>query len=280
MEYLERDRAGSAQRLADAELREELATTGSHVLAWLPAAIAVIVLVAWELAARLGWISTLFFPPPSVIAGSVIQLTADGVLLQSTATTVTRLGLGLLIGGSAGLLLGFAMGMSRSLRLVVEPFISAAHPIPKIAIFPLILIMFGVGEASRVAVTALAAFFPMLINTMVGVSQIHPIYFEVAENYGAGRVRTFARVVLPGSLPSVLAGLLLALNITLLLTIAVEMVGARDGLGATIWFSWQTMRTEQLYASLLVIVLLGIGFNFLFRTLMRSLVRWQPERES
>lgn len=280
MEYLESDRTGSPPRLADAELKSRAGWVGAAATIWLPVLITVIGLTAWELATRLGWVSELFFPSPSTIANTVVELTMDGTLVRATLRTVMRLVLGLLIGGSAGMVLGLVMGMSRPLRLVIDPFVSAAHPVPKIAIFPLILILVGVGESSRVTVAALAAFFPMLINTMHGVRQIPPIYFDVAKNYGAGRSKVFTRVVLPSSLPSILTGLLLALNITLVVAIAVEMISARDGLGAMIWFSWQTMRTEELYASLLVIILLGIGFNVLFHRLQRYLVPWQPERRN
>ncbi len=155
---------------------------------------------------------------------------------------------------------------------------AAAHPIPKVAIFPLLLIIFGIGESATVAVAALGAFFPLLINAMAGVQEIHPLHFEVAENYGARPLQVFTRVVLPGSLPLVLTGLRLAINTTLLLVIAVEMVGARQGLGALIWFGWETMRTEELYSSLVVIVLLGLGFNLLLLALLRLLIPWQNQR--
>jgi NitT/TauT family transport system permease protein len=279
MEYLESDRARSTPQLADVDLGEEPVREEQRLLAWLPVAVTLFGLAAWELAARQGWISSLFFPSPSVTFRTVIKLSLNGVLLENTTTSLMRVFLGVLIGGGAGTLLGLAMGMSRSLRQVIEPIVSAAHPIPKIAIFPLILIMFGIGEPSKAAVTSLAAFFPMLINTMNGVLQIHPIYFQVAENYGANRFKIFFRVVLPGSLPFILTALLLALNITLLITLAVEMISAMDGLGGMIWLSWQTMRTEEMYASLFVIILLGIGFNSVFHRLVRHLIPWQPERE-
>lgn len=278
MAYLEGDRTGSASQLADARLAVEQEPEGSRLLAWLPLAISVAILLVWEFVARQGWVPALFFPAPSTVARTMVKLGLEGTLLQNTGITLVRIALGVLVGGGLGALLGLVMGMSRPLRRVAEPFVSAAHPIPKIAIFPLILIVFGIGESSRVAVVALAAFFPVLISTMNGVSQIQSIYFEVAQNYGAGRLQEFTRVVLPGSLPSMLTGLLLALNIALLLCIAVEMISATRGLGAMIWMSWQTLRTEELYAALLVIVVLGISFNVLFHRLLQRLVPWQPER--
>jgi NitT/TauT family transport system permease protein len=278
MEYLESDRTRSTAQLASSRIEEER-TGERNPYTWLPVILTLVGISIWEAAARLDWVSILFFPPPSTILRSLIDLSLEGVLLRNTFTSLVRLFLGVLIGGGIGTLCGLAMGMSQPLRQVLEPIVSAAHPIPKIAIFPLFLVMFGIGETSKIVVTSLAAFFPMLIHTMIAVRQIHPIYFEVVENYGANKLKTFTRVVLPGSLPAILAALLLALNITLLLTIAVEMVSARDGLGGMIWLAWQTMRTEEMYASLVVIILLGIAFNVLFHRLVLQLIPWQPERE-
>lgn len=277
MEYLESDRAGRAAQFTDPVLSEDRYRQGRRQVPAVAIAIATLILVLWEVAARQGWISALFFPAPTTIASTIVSLSISGVLIENTLVTLSRLLLGIAVGGGLGVLLGLAMGMSRSLRAVLEPFVAAVHPIPKIAVFPLILIMLGIGEASKVAIASLAAFFPLLINTIAGVRQIHPIYFEVAQNYGAGRLKIFLRVTLPGSLPTMLAGLLLALNITLLVTVAVEMIGAREGLGAMIWLSWMTMRTERLYASLTMIILLGIGFNVLFHRLMQRLVPWQGD---
>jgi len=125
-----------------------------------------------------------------------------------------------------------------------------------------------------------AVFFPMLINTMAGVRQISPIYFEVAKNYGASLFKVLTRVVVPGSLPLVLTGTRLALNTALVLTIAVEVVAAQEGLGEMIWFAWQTLRTEELYATLIVIAALGISFNLILQRLTARLVPWQVERET
>jgi NitT/TauT family transport system permease protein len=115
---------------------------------------------------------------------------------------------------------------------------------------------------------------------MVGVRQIHPIHFEVAKNYGASRRKVFTRVVLPGSLPMILTGLLLAANVTLLLTISVEMVSANTGLGAMIWAAWETMRVEELYVSLAIITLFGIGVHLVLERLTRALVPWRSERDA
>jgi NitT/TauT family transport system permease protein len=113
---------------------------------------------------------------------------------------------------------------------------------------------------------------------MTGVRQISPIHFEVAHNYGASRLKVLTRVILPGSLPSVLAGARLALNSALLVTITVELATAQIGLGAMIWSAWETLRIERLYAGVAVIALLGITSNYALQTVSRHLVPWQADR--
>jgi len=247
---------------------------------WLPVVTVAVALTMWEWQVRAGRISALFFPAPSTIASTFVRLLTSQVLPANVAATLSRVFVGLALGGIPGLILGLVMGWSKRLRAVIDPLIAALHPLPKIATLPLIMIIFGIGETSKVVVIAVASFFPMLINTTAGVRQIHPIYFEVAENYGARLVQVFTRVVVPGSLPLVLSGLRLALNTALLLAIAVELVAAQEGLGAMIWFAWETLRTEELYATLAVAAALGIGFNFVVQRMMTKLVPWQVERES
>lgn len=246
---------------------------------WAPASVFVAALLCWEIAARKGWVSALFFPPPSKVLLIFFQSIMDGTLLRHLASTLLRVFLGLVLGGAPGLLLGLAMGWSHRLRRLIDPFVAATHPVPKIAVLPLIMVLFGIGELSKVIVVSLGAFFPMLISTMSGVQQISPVYFEVAKSCGAKSRHVFSRVVLPGSLPAVMSGMRLALNTAFLIAIATELVAAKEGLGAMVWFAWQTLRTEELYVSLSVTAALGIGFNFLLQRLAGRLIPWQEERQ-
>lgn len=234
-------------------------------------------LAVWELFARAGWISVMFFPPPSKIITNLISMITSGKLFPNLGMTLFRLLMGCLIGGVPGLILGLAMGWSPRIRRIFDPIIAALHPLPKIAIFPLIMIIFGLGNASKIAAIAIATFFPLLINSMAGVRQINPVYFEVTNNFGASLRKTFTRVVVPGSLPMILTGVRLAINVALLITIAVEWVSSKTGLGVLVWFAWQTLRIEELYASLVVIGLLGFLINFGLQLLTAHLAPWQKE---
>jgi NitT/TauT family transport system permease protein len=245
---------------------------------WLTALIILFIAVAWELGVSFGWLSSLFFPPPSVIISTLIRLIINHKLVDHTGITLWRVFLGLVLGGVPGLILGLILGWSPRLYRLINPFVAATHPIPKIAILPLVMIIFGIGESSKTVVIALTAFFPLLLNTAAGVQQISPIHFEVAKNYGATLTKIFTRVIFPGSLPLILTGLRLSLNLALLVSIAVELVSAQKGLGAMIWLAWQTLRTEELYASLIMIGLLGILFNFFLQRVAVYLVPWKTEQ--
>lgn len=232
-------------------------------------------LLLWEVFAAAGLVNPIFFPPPSTIARTLVRLLAEGRLGPAVAATLGRVLGGFLLGAVPAFLLGLLMGRSDPLRRAVDPLVASLHPIPKIAILPLFMVVFGIGETSRLAMVALASFFPMLLNTVAGVRQISPIYLDVARNFGVGGLRLLSRVVIPGSLPLVLTGIRISLNMAFLITIAVELVAADRGLGSLIWFAWETFRTEELYAAVAVIALLGVGLSGLVHLAFRFLVPWQ-----
>jgi NitT/TauT family transport system permease protein len=239
----------------------------------LPVLLVLLALVAWEVAVRSGSLSPLFYPPPSAIAGALGGLVASGKLAAALGASLSRIFLGFAFGGGAGLLLGLAMGWSPRLRLVLDPLVAAAHPVPRLALLPLILLIFGIGETSRILVVALSCLFPMLINAMTGVRQIEPLYFEVARNFGARRAQILGYVVLPGSLPAVVAGSRLALISALRTTLGIELITSDAGLGHLIWQSWERFNTADLYAALAITAGLGIVMN----VALKRLVAWaQP----
>ncbi len=242
---------------------------------WLPISVTLGALALWELAARAGWLSPLFFPAPSAILLTLGRMGATGEIWPALGLTLFRLGLGVLAGGGAGLLLGWAMGASGAVRVALEPMVAALHPLPKLAVFPILMILLGIGEEPKIALVALTAFFPMLINTLAGVQQIDRTYWEVAASYGATGGKLLRRIILPGSLPMALTGFRLAFNSALIVTVSVEMLSAQQGLGAQIWLAWQTLRTAELYATLAVIAALGLVSNFTLSVIAGQLLPWQ-----
>jgi len=234
-----------------------------------------VALAVWELGVRVGVVYELFFPAPSTILAALGALVSGGELLPNLGATLWRTFCGALFGCVPALLVGLAMGWSARVRAALDPIVAALHPLPKIAVLPLLMVIFGIGETSKVAAIAIGAFFPMLLSAAAGVRQISPLHFEVVRSYGGSRRKVFTRVVLPGALPLVLTGLRLSLNVALLITIAVELVASPNGLGRIIWLAWETLRTEQLYAGLVVIATLGVALNAVLGWMARWLVPWQ-----
>jgi ABC-type nitrate/sulfonate/bicarbonate transport system permease component len=246
---------------------------------WIAAGMLVVVLSGWEAAFRVHLINGLFLPPPSEIGRTIAASLRSGEMISNTGITLGRVLAGLVVGGGAGLIGGWLMGASRRIRAVADPIVAALHPIPKLTLLPLFMVLLGLGEAPRVVVVAAAAFFPVLLNTMAGVRHISPVHFDVARIYGASRWQILRRVVLPGSLPMVLTGIRIAANVAFLSSIAVEMVSANRGLGAQLWLSWQVLRVDLLFGTLVVIALLGVGLNVALRGVARRIAPWLSERE-
>jgi ABC-type nitrate/sulfonate/bicarbonate transport system permease component len=235
-------------------------------------------LALWELAVARHWVNALFFPAPSAIGKTLLSQLASGEILVNVGATLSRAGWGLFLGASAGLFFGILLGWSSRFRRFFDPIIGALYPIPKLALFPLFLVIFGLGDSPRIALIALAAFFPILINTIAGARQINPEYLEIAQAYGASRRIMLLRVILPGALPAVLSGLRLAVGNALVIAIAVELMNAREGLGAQIWWAWETLRTSDLYVAILFTALLGVGSHYLLEWLSQKLLPWQAEQ--
>ena len=238
----------------------------------------VALLLVWELCARAGFIDVRFFPAPSKVFQVMYNLIQNGQLEKHVWASLQRLWWGILFGGVPALILGVAMGMYRTLRVIVEPVIMATYPIPKSAILPLILLIFGLGEASKIVMVATGVFYPILINAMAGVLEINKIYFDVGRNFGAGRWQVFRTVALPGALPLIMTGIKLGVGLGLVLIAIAEMVGAKSGLGYMIWNAWEILSVETMYVGLISIAVLGLLFTLLLNELERIIVPWKSSR--
>jgi len=232
-------------------------------------------IVIWEIVARLNWIDVRFFPGPSSIMETFSKMISSGEIFSHLGISLTRIILGFALGAIPGLILGLAMGLFRWLRTILNPFIAFGYPIPKSSILPLIMLIFGLGEMTKIVTVALGVFFLVLINTVAGVRNINSIYLDAAKNFGAGYVDTIIHVALPGALPLIFAGLKLGLGAGLILIVIAEMVGARNGLGYLIWESWQSFAVARLYVGLIIIGLLGYLSTIIMDELEKRLVPWK-----
>ncbi len=234
-------------------------------------------LVVWEVAARLHVIDTRFFPAPSSVIAVLIDMLRSGELVTNTLVSLRRLALGTLIGGVPALVLGIAMGLNRWVRAALDPIVAATYPIPKSAILPLALLIFGLGEGSKIFMVAIGVFFPVVINATTGVLEINHIYLDVGRNYKANRWNTFWTIALPGALPVIMTGFKLGIGIGLILIAIAEMIGAKSGLGYMIWTAWETFSVEQMYVGLFMIAIIGFVLTALLNELERVVIPWKRD---
>ncbi|MDT2019483.1 ABC transporter permease [Methylocella sp. CPCC 101449] len=238
----------------------------------------VFLLLLWEVAARMGWIDVRFFPAPSKIFQTMFTLIENGQLWIHLKASMYRLFWGFLLGGIPALVLGISMGLSRTLRAICDPLVAATYPIPKSAILPLILLIFGLGEASKIVMVGIGLFYPILINTVAGVLEIPKIHFDVSKNFGASKLQVFRTVALPGALPLIMTGVKLGVGMGLILISLSEMVGAKSGLGYMMWNAWEILSVETMYVGLIVIAALGVLFSLILNEVERYLVPWKAAR--
>jgi len=168
------------------------------------------------------------------------------------------------------------VGLTRFRRHYPQ-LIAALFPIPKIALMPLLLLAFGFGDASKIALVAIAVFFPVVVNTYVGAANIETIYWDVAKNYGASQTVMFTRIVFFGALPTIFAGLRIALAVSFIVLVAAEFVATKAGIGYLIWNSWELLQVDVMFVGIVTIGILGLISSALFQEIERKVVPWKAE---
>jgi NitT/TauT family transport system permease protein len=236
-----------------------------------------VVLLLWEIVVRTGLLDQRFFPPPSVVFSVLVETVQSGEMLDNLAISLQRIIIGFFVGAVPAVILGLLMGWFRGVRAFFDPIVAATYPIPKIALLPILLLLLGLGEASKIAIVAIAVFFLVLITTAHGVAGIDPILIQAGQNYGAKGWKLGYHVILPAALPSIFNGLRLGLGIALLVIVAAEFVAANRGIGYMIWISWSTLSVGKMYAGLVVIAALGVLFTNGLTWLGRRVMPWAPD---
>ncbi len=224
---------------------------------WLAVLSPVGLLLVWELFSRTGVLDGRFVPPPSVIGQTLVSLTRTGELPYHVGVSVERILAGFVLGAVPAVALGLAMGLNRSIRAAVMPLVTALYPIPKIAVYPLIIFYLGIGEASKVGIVALSIFFLVLLNTMAGVLGLDRAYVNIARAYGARPIDVFTTIAWPGALPSIFTGLKLGMGFALIVIVGAELLGSDAGIGFLIWRAYQIFAIDVMFAGLLITALLG-----------------------
>lgn len=240
----------------------------------------VLLLVIWELLVRAKVLDARFFPlPTDVIHDLAVQLMSRDLWLH-TGFTISRMLVGFVLGAVPGVLLGIAMGLSPVLRQLLQPAIASIYPIPKVALFPLVMLMLGLGESSKWVIVAVAVFFQVLMSTLAGVVNIDRVYLDVAADFRARRWQAYRTIALPAALPFIFTGFQLGLGMALIVVVIAENFGTERGLGYVIWHSWQIFEVRDMYVALILVALLGYLSQLLLARIERAVIPWRrPQRQ-
>lgn len=231
-------------------------------------------LLLWQVAPELGWTNPAVLPPLSLIVGALWDGVAGGQLLGDIVISLQRAGIAFGAAAIVGIPLGLLMGQVRSVERCLDPVLQLFRQTSALALYPVFILLLGLGETSKVFVIFWATLFPVLLATIGGVKQVDAKLIEMARVYGADRLTVFRRVVLPGALPSIFVGLRLSATTALLLLIAAEMIGANSGVGFQVMNAQYNFQIPLMFAAILLLAFLGLAANSALVSLQKRLCRW------
>ncbi|MBZ9850666.1 ABC transporter permease [Mesorhizobium sp. CA14] len=231
-------------------------------------------LVFWQVAASSGWVNSAVLPPVDTIVAALWKGLIGGSLLGDIAISLQRAGLAFAAAVVVAIPLGLVMGQARAVETALDPILQLFRQTSALALYPVFILLLGLGEASKVFVIFWATLFPLLLNTISGVKEVDPKLIEMARAYGARRLTIFRRVVLPGAVPSIFVGLRLGATTALLLLIASEMIGANKGIGFQVMNAQYNFQIPLMFAAIVILAALGLIANQVLVVLQRRLCRW------
>ncbi len=244
--------------------------------AWIGWILPVALLILWEALSRAGLIRANVLPAPSAVLAAFWKLAVSGDLAQNILVSSGRAFAGFAIGGSIGFAFGLANGLSTLSRDISDTTLQMIRNVPHLALIPLVILWFGIGEEAKIFLVALGVFFPIYVNTLLGIQGIDPHLIEMGRIYGMKPAELFARVILPGALPSIFAGLRYALGLMWLTLIVAETISARSGLGYMAMQAREFLQIDVVVLSILIYALLGKLADSFARFLERRCLAWHP----
>ncbi|MFF2480372.1 ABC transporter permease [Paenibacillus sp. NPDC058071] len=248
---------------------------GKWTLFVLALAIPVATLIVWQILGDLGLISDLLFPTPFTIGTAFVELAKTGVLWKHISISVQRVLIGFLIGASLGLLFGIAVGLFRRTEKLLDPTVQMIRMIPSLAIVPLFVLWFGIGELSKILIIAQATFFQLYINTFLGIRNVDKKLFEVTYVLGYSRFQQIIRLVLPAALPHILLGVRLSFGISWIGLVVAELIASTSGIGYMMSDARQFADTPVVFVGIFLFAILGLAADSLIRLLQHRLLRWK-----
>lgn len=240
----------------------------------LPWALPIALLVLWEAASRLGWLSTRVLPEPAAVLQAFVTLARSGELWQHLGVSTGRALSGLAIGGGLGLVLGLLTGSLRWAETLLDTTLQMVRNIPPLALIPLVILWFGIDETAKLFLVAIGVFFPVYLNTFHGIRSVDAGLVEMARSYGLSGWALWRHVILPGAMPSILVGLRFSLGLMWVLLIVAETLSAQSGIGYMTMNAREFLQTDVVLVGILLYAALGKLADVLARGLERALLRW------
>jgi ABC-type nitrate/sulfonate/bicarbonate transport system permease component len=229
---------------------------------------------AWEALSRSGLVNEIMLPAPTTILKSAWALVLTGELPRHLGASLLRAAIGFAGGSVLAVLLGVAMAQLPLLHATINPLVQMFRAVPSLAFVPLAIFWFGIGETSKIFLIAWGVFFPVWMNTYLGVRDTNPLLGRAAASLGARGWRKLAFVVIPGALPFIIAGLRVSLSVALVVLVAAELAGAVFGVGYLIQMSQQVFRVDQMFVGLVVLGAMGFTADFAFERGVQWLLPW------
>jgi sulfonate transport system permease protein len=249
------------------------ATLRSRLLPWaVPAAI----IVLWQLASQLGWLSARVLPAPWAVAQAFWKLSASGEMWQHVAKSSTRALSGFAVGGGLALGLGLLTGSLRSAETLLDTTLQMVRNVPPLALIPLVILWFGIDESAKLFLVSLGVFFPIYVNTFHGIRTVDAGLIEMARSCGLSGWQLYRQVVLPGALPSILVGVRFSLGFMWVILIVAETISAQSGIGYMTINAREFLQTDVVLVGILLYALLGKLADLLAKGLERWWLRWHP----
>lgn len=242
---------------------------------WIGVAVFVFLIIIAEWGTQSGWISALTLPKPSDVLDTFRQLYSSGLLFEHLGPSLSRLAVGATFGVSIGVAVGVLIGLFSHIRSGLVPLVAAIFPIPKIALLPLFVIWFGIGEGSKYALIAFGTFTPTVVATYGAVDNVDRTLIRMGQSFGLSWWSIVRKIVLPGALPGILSGLRISLAIAIILLVAAEMLGAQYGIGAYILEAGSLYDLERLFAGVVILSLLGVIVSSVISFIERRMLEWR-----
>lgn len=237
-------------------------------------------LLAWEIAPRLGWLNRIFFPPLSEVLVAWWNLLVSGVLIDHIGISLQRAAIGFALGVVVAIPLGLLMGRYLLFEKVSDLLVQTLRNTSQFALLPVFILLLGIGEESKVAITFYSSVFFLLVNTISGVKSVDPLLIKAARSMGTSDFDLFRKVILPAAIPSIVAGARLAVKSSLFAVIGAEMLAAKSGLGFLIQNSQLMMETADMYAGILTLTVIGLTVNYLLVWFERWATAWKGQSEN